>query len=272
VNDGSQISAEAVVSLSIAPVQDAPVAFPDSSSTPEDTPIVFDVLINDHDADGDILTVTSVGTPSHGATSTDGTLVTYTPAPGYSGTDSFEYTITDGYQSATGMVNVTISSVNFSPICTNAAPDTGIWIWPPNKEFVPIHIIGITDPDGDPLVITITSIYQDEPLKGNTPTGTGLGTDTAIVLSDRDGNGNGRVYHIYFSVSDGMGGTCQGKVRVGVFDNQGGGGLDPIDGGSLYDSTLSTASASLPQPYALALVFSGPLASAVAIRRKRDAA
>ncbi len=271
-NDGSQDSAETVVSLAIAPVQDTPVAFPDSSSTPEDTPIVFDVLVNDHDADGDILTVTSVGIPSHGSSSTDGTLVTYTPGPGYSGTDSFEYTITDGYQSATGTVNVTISSVNFSPICTNAAPDTGIWIWPPNKEFVPIHIIGITDPDGDPLVITITSIYQDEPLKGNTPTGTGLGTDTAIVLSDRDGNGNGRVYHIYFSVSDGMGGTCQGKVRVGVFDNQGGGGLDPIDGGSLYDSTLSTASASLPQPYALALVFSGPLATAVAIRRNRDAA
>ena len=272
VNDGSQNSAEAVVSLTIAPVQDAPVAYDDSSSTPEDTPILFDVLVNDHDADGDNLTVTSVGMPAHGTSSTDGSLVTYTPAPGYSGTDSFDYTVSDGFQSDTGTVNVNISSVNYSPICTNAAPSTGIWIWPPNKEFVAVHISGLTDPDGDPLLTTITGIYQDEPVKGNTPTGTGLGTDTASVYSDRDGNGNGRVYHILYSVSDGMGGTCQGKVRVGVFDNQGGGGLDPIDGGPLYDSTLSTVSASLPQPYAYGLVISGPLASALVIRRKREAA
>jgi VCBS repeat-containing protein len=283
-SDGILASTPATVTLTITNVEDAPVPSSDSATTAEDTPVVINVLDNDLDADNQPLTVTAVGAPANGTAVTDGSSVTYTPDPDFSGTDQFEYTISDGSLSVTSTVALTITPVNDNPICTNAAPDTGIWIWPPdNNTFVPVHILGVVDPEGDPVTITITGIHQDERVKtgGFSPDAMGVGTDTAMVRAERDGNGDGRVYHIFFTASDGNGGTCDtvDKVRVGVFDNQSGGGLDPIDGGALYDSTDSQGSANIQgdetamqQPYALSLAISGPLASAFAIMRRRKAA
>jgi CSLREA domain-containing protein len=129
-------------------------------------------------------------------------------------------------------------TVNASPDCSKAAPSIDI-IWSPNGDMIPITIIGVTDPNGDPVKITITSIYQDEPVGTGpaSPDGKGVGSSIAYVRAERDGTGDGRVYHIYFTADDGMGGISKGEVRVGVSDNQGLGVL-PIDGGPLYDSTV----------------------------------
>ncbi|HEY4689429.1 MAG TPA: CSLREA domain-containing protein [Anaerolineae bacterium] len=74
----------------------------------------------------------------------------------------------------------------------------------------------------------------------------GSGADTIILPAGaytltrtdygKDGHGNGRVYHIFFTATDGRGGSCSGEVKVGVVHDQGG-SLDAIDGGPLYDST-----------------------------------
>jgi len=133
--------------------------------------------------------------------------------------------------SASGLQNLADESwgldnvrVNCPPDCSNAAPSIAT-LWPPNHEFVPISILGVTDPDGDPVTITINSIYQDEPVdakgSGDTaPDGQGVGTDTAEVRAERSGSkkvpGNGRVYHIAFTADDGHGGSCTGTVRVCV--------------------------------------------------------
>jgi hypothetical protein len=100
----------------------------------------------------------------------------------------------------------------------------------------------VTDPEGDAIAITIDSIFQDEPVdapgSGNTsPDGQGVGTSVAEVRAERVGSGNGRVYHIYFTVDDGHGGTCSGEVLVGVPKSQGKKGA-PVDDGALYDSTI----------------------------------
>jgi hypothetical protein len=113
-------------------------------------------------------------------------------------------------------------------------------LWPPNHKFVSINILGVTDPDGDPVTITINSIRQDEPLKGagtgNTcPDATGLGTNTAQVRAERAGTGDGRVYHISFTADDGKGGTCTGQVKVCVPHSK---GKACVDQGSLFDSTV----------------------------------
>jgi hypothetical protein len=131
----------------------------------------------------------------------------------------------------------TTGSLDILP-CDKAYPSI-MYIWPPNNDLVSVNVLGINDPDGDPVTITITAIYQDEPVGTDSasPDGFGVGTSTAKVRSERDGTGDGRVYHIYFTASDGKGGVCNGQVRVGVSDNQGE-GLDPIDGGPLYDSTI----------------------------------
>jgi hypothetical protein len=75
---------------------DPPLAVDDAYTMTQDTTAMFDVLANDSDPDGDPLTITAVGAPANGTASTDGSMVHYTPTAGYSGTDVFTYTITDG--------------------------------------------------------------------------------------------------------------------------------------------------------------------------------
>jgi hypothetical protein len=130
-------------------------------------------------------------------------------------------------------------SPNHPPDC-NGAVSSVPKLWPPNHKFVSINILGVTDPDGDPVAITINSIRQDEPVKGsgtgNTcPDATGLGTNTAHVRAERGGTGDGRVYHINFAGADGKGGTCTGEVKVCVPHNK---GKTCVDQGSLFDSTV----------------------------------
>ena len=67
----------------------APTAGDDAAVTDEDTAVVINVLANDSDPDGDSLSINSVTSVSMGATAThDGNTVTYTPAPGFFGTDT----------------------------------------------------------------------------------------------------------------------------------------------------------------------------------------
>ena len=66
----------------------------DTAVTMEGVAVRITVLANDTDPDGDQLTITSVGPAAHGSVvnNGDGTL-TYTPAAGYQGVDTFTYTI-----------------------------------------------------------------------------------------------------------------------------------------------------------------------------------
>ena len=134
---------------------------------------------------------------------------------------------------------------NRPPDCSQAIPSLSL-LWPPNHKLVPVKILGVTDPDEDPITIILNSIFQDEPVDtigdgSFVPDGLGIGTETARLRAERVGSpgvpGNGRVYHIGFTANDGMGGTCSGEVLVGVPHDQGA-GTSPIDDGALYDSTM----------------------------------
>lgn len=136
-------------------------------------------------------------------------------------------------------------TVNRPPDCSNAASSVGE-IWPPNHKMVNVKVLGVTDPDGDVVVIVISGIRQDEPVNGvadgdTSPDGAGVGTDTAQVRAERAGSkkvpGDGRMYHISYTADDGKGGTCAGEVLAGVPHDQGQ-GATIVDGGPLYDSTL----------------------------------
>jgi CSLREA domain-containing protein len=122
-----------------------------------------------------------------------------------------------------------------APDCSHAAASPNL-LWPPNHKFVPIQITGVTNPGGGPVTITVTSVFQDEPVTHG-PDATGVGTATASVRAERDGGGDGRVYHISFTATNANGGSCTGAVTVGVPHDQGPNG-GPIDEGALYDSTL----------------------------------
>jgi hypothetical protein len=109
-----------------------------------------------------------------------------------------------------------------------------------------VTILGVTDADGDPIHIAITSITQDEPVSGRgdgytAPDAAGVGANTAQVRAERgeapNAPGDGRMYHIHFEASDGRGGICSGLVNVGVPHRRRPGDV-VVDGGELYDSTL----------------------------------
>ncbi|MGH8142453.1 MAG: hypothetical protein ACREU2_08060 [Steroidobacteraceae bacterium] len=135
---------------------------------------------------------------------------------------------------------VVSSTGSSAPDCSGAAASEGI-IWPPNHSMFAETIIGVSDPYGLATQISITGIYQDEPIEvdgsGNTqPDGSGVGTSTAYVRAERAGPGTGRLYFISFSATDSTGAQCTGVVQAYVPHDQGQ-GFVPTDTGQRYDST-----------------------------------
>jgi Ca2+-binding RTX toxin-like protein len=112
VTDGTESRTE-TVTLTVNPVNDAPTTVTDFVTLEEDTSATFDVLANDSDIDGDVLSVESFEQPANGSVTQnpDGTF-TYTPDENFNGNDTFTYTVTDGIESRTETVNVTVNSVN----------------------------------------------------------------------------------------------------------------------------------------------------------------
>ena len=111
-------ASEASDPVTATPVNTAPVAVDDASTTAEDTAIVIRVLDNDSDVDGDSLSVIEVSTPSNGSVAITGnaTTVTYTPNAGFHGSDSFTYVASDGNgRTDTGTVTVTVTAVDDEP-------------------------------------------------------------------------------------------------------------------------------------------------------------
>ena len=122
----------------------------DSIVLDEDTPKEFDALANDSvDVTGTInVTVT---TPSNGTASVgSGGMITYSPSANFNGTDSFNYTISQGSESGTAMVSVTINPINDSPTIDSASTIAV------NENTTSVGAISTSDVDtGDTLVLTI---------------------------------------------------------------------------------------------------------------------
>ena len=88
-----------------------PYVMDDRALTGTGAAVTLAVLANDWDPNRDRLTLASAGAPAHGTarSNADGT-VTYTPAPGFAGTDAFSYTVSDGRGgTATGNAVVTVT-------------------------------------------------------------------------------------------------------------------------------------------------------------------
>ncbi len=82
---------------------------------------------------------------------------------------------------------------NDAPICTTAGPSTDR-LWPPNHKLATVSVQGVTDPNGDPITITITAITQDEPVNGlgdgdTAPDGFGVETSQAQLRKNDPGPG-----------------------------------------------------------------------------------
>jgi hypothetical protein len=224
VSDGSGGTDTGAVSVTVTPENDAPVADDDALTTQVDTQGAVNVLAGDTDADGDTLTIDATSDPDHGSVTCNPTtgVCTYTPDAAYLGPDSFTYTVGDGQATDEGLVSVTVAEANTPPGCAGVKPSK-TKLWPPRHQLVLVALSGASDADGDPLTYAITSVTQDEK---TTKTGPGdkrpdaqrvSGKPNQIRLrAERALKANGRVYRVFYTVSDGRGGTCSSFEKVGV--------------------------------------------------------
>jgi hypothetical protein len=133
------------------------------------------------------------------------------PLPGYSDYASLgQYRITGSYPDANG-----------PPDCSAVAADV-VTLWPPNHNLRSVTLAGATDPDGEPTVLTIGTVTQDEPLNGTGDGDTspdaaaGATSDAVRLRAERSGGGDGRIYRIGYEVEDPHGASCEGSVEVAV--------------------------------------------------------
>ncbi|UCH10492.1 MAG: tandem-95 repeat protein, partial [Fidelibacterota bacterium] len=120
VSDGD-LTDEGTVTLTITAANDPPVAVDNAAATDEDIPVTIAVLDNDSDPDNDDLTLEEATQGEHGTTDINpDSTITYSPAADFYGSDSFEYTISDGNGgTASATVTLTVRAVNDAPVAQN---------------------------------------------------------------------------------------------------------------------------------------------------------
>jgi len=159
--DGAGAIASGVVSVTVSPVNDPPVAVDDLATTPEDTSVNIAVAANDTDVDGDSLAAVSIAQPGGGGAvvQPDGT-ITYSPPANYNGVDSFWYAVSDGQAGTdTGVVSVTVTPVSDPPTANPASATTAYQL------YFTVQVTG-----GDPDTCELTFQIVTQPTYGTLTT------------------------------------------------------------------------------------------------------
>ena len=148
-NDGLADSNVATVTITVTPVNDAPVAQDQYVTTPEDTALEITMVATD--VDGNTLTYAIVDEPAHGEVELIDNIATYTPAFNYFGEDSFTFKANDGtVDSNVATITIMTTAVNDVPIAEDQAVTT--------IEETPIDItLTAVDIEGDPLEYAIVA-------------------------------------------------------------------------------------------------------------------
>ncbi|EJB8453786.1 tandem-95 repeat protein, partial [Vibrio parahaemolyticus] len=199
--DDEDLVVSGSANLDILPINDAPNAENDVITTEEDTAVTIDVLVNDSDVEGDVLSIQSASVPSEQGSVdiVDGKLV-FTPAENFNGEATITYIVTDGDLTDEAKVTVTVTPVNDSPVAvddtTSIQEDTAVTI-----DVLPND----SDVDGDKLSIESASVPKEQ--------GTVEVVNGKLVFTPAE-NFNGDV-EITYTVTDGQL-TDEAKVTVTV--------------------------------------------------------
>jgi hypothetical protein len=172
------------------------------------------------------LTYTVATNPSHGTLSGTAPNLTYTPAAGYTGPDSFQFKVTDSYGvvSNVATVSLTVNLVDKVAPTITATVNKSV-LWPPTGLAVPVKVTGkITDNAGgsgvDPATVcyTVVDEYgQNQPAGGITLASDGSYSFTVYLpASRRDTDRNGRTFTITVSAKDKAGNQGSKSIVVTV--------------------------------------------------------
>ena len=206
VSDGFGGTATATVTIV---VNGPPDAVNDTATTAEATAVDVSVLTNDTDPDSDPLTVSITGTPTKGtATVQSGGVIRYTPNPGFAGTDTVTYQVSDG-RGLTDTATVTITVLNALPVAVSDSAST-----PTNTPTGQIDVVA-NDTDvnvtagvpGQALVVSGVPTANNGAMVVRNPNGT---------LTVTPATGFSGVVTVTYTLSDGAGGTASGTLSVSV--------------------------------------------------------
>jgi hypothetical protein len=172
--DGVAESNLATVSITVAAINDPPVAINDSLTATQDIPVTYSavqLLGNDTDVDGNALTISSVTGVTGGAVvlNSDGT-VTFTPSSNFTGSASFTYVVQDGGGATSSSATVTVNVVPVSTAAAAGGPETYPTFYPQiilPSNFAPQEL------EFEPAAIAdLTGDVDDwgRPIKGSQPT------------------------------------------------------------------------------------------------------
>ena len=144
VNDGGLNSLQATVSITVNPVNDAPIAQGQSVTTDED--VAKSIMLGAVDLDGDSLAYLIVTQPANGSLSGAGPNLTYTPTANFHGADSFTFKVNDGTaDSNIATVTINVNPVNDAPLANAGGP------YSVNEGDTVVLAGGGSDVDGGPL-------------------------------------------------------------------------------------------------------------------------
>jgi large repetitive protein len=173
LSDGALIS-QATVTVTVDAVNAAPVAVNDAFNVNQDsTANLLDVKANDSDPDGDLLSIVAVGLPNQGGSvilndngtpgDTTDDFISYTPAAGFTGTETFTYDLSDGQLISQATVTVTVDAVNAAPVAVNDAFNV-------NQDST-ANLLDVkandSDPDGD--LLSIVAVGRPESRRQRDP-------------------------------------------------------------------------------------------------------
>jgi subtilisin family serine protease len=210
---------------SSGPINAAPVAGDDTLSLNQGSTGSIDVLANDTDADGDVLSIVGTTDATAGDVEVTADGVTYTPDPSFFGSDSFEYAVTDPLGATdTGLVTI---DVNGRPSAIDDTTETN-----QGSAVSLAPLANDSDPEGDAVSITSASA----PAHGSvaigpsgeltyTPDASYHGTDSfEYEIVDANGASDVGVVSVAVngapvSIDDSATAKKKGAVRVDVISN-----------------------------------------------------
>jgi len=220
VNDGQLGSADATVSITVTPVNDAPVAASATVAGTEDT--VLAITLAGSDVENSALTYAVVSQPTHGTLSGTAPALTYAPEANWSGTDTFRFKVNDGeLDSAEAVVTVEIAPVNDLPVAVVVADVTA------GRPPLTVSFDGGWSSDVEGAIVSYSWSFGDGQ--------TGTGAQVTHVY------GAVGTYVATLTVTDGAGATAQDTVEIAVAWNDAVApeitGLVPVQGSFTKDST-----------------------------------
>jgi hypothetical protein len=167
-SDGIATSNIATVTINVTRPAGQPVANDDAATTTQNTPITINVDGNDNNGGGGggalvQASLTVRRAPLNGTAVAVGGAdrqITYTPNAGFTGVDTFTYTIADGAaisNVATVTVTVNAAPANVAPVADNDGPYIATGTTPLVVAAAQGVLVGDTDANGDPLTAVLVS-------------------------------------------------------------------------------------------------------------------